>query len=149
MLISIIGGLILLILTLILINNLLKQKKQLYNELYQSVLSYCNSTIAKNSTIEEIIKEGIGEGIDADTQIIPITKKLHEVMQIRDQKLYLKISKSNTPIILSNILIMIKKYRSLKNITIEQENIIFDKIYDCIKNPNIGLITITRELNAI
>jgi hypothetical protein len=151
MLISIVfGGIFVFLIVLsIFINNLLKDKIQLYNDLYKSVLSYCYSTIAHTSSIDEILKEGIEEGIPADSKIVVINKKLHEVMYERNTNLYLKISKSNTLIILGNILVIIKKYRSLNNVTKEQEDIIFNQIYDCINKPNIGLIVITRELNAI
>ena len=150
MLIILIGGsFLLLIIFFIFINKFLNIKKQLYTNLYDSVLSFCKSTVAKNITIEEITNECIEEGIDGDNQIQSIIKKLHEVMYERDNKLHLKVSKSNIPILLSNIIIVISKYRTINNITTEQENKIFDIIYDCIKKPNIGLIVITRELNTI
>lgn len=129
------------LLFIIMIIKQLKKKKKLYAELYNLVSNSCSNNIVT-------LGEGINEPINADNKT-EIIKRNIETIMFSNKWLFLMLSENNSPVILSNIGVVVRKYRNTINITEDQEIVFFAKIYDCIRYPNIGLIRLTRELNAI
>ena len=120
----------------------IKKRKILFNELKL----YLKSIYPVAMT--EKIDDGIDKPIKADYKVNAINVRIDKILK-ENKFIYLFVTQSNMPIILSNVALILKKYSQENNLSKEREDLYFKKVYETLRYPNKGRCKLIKDLQSI